>query len=98
MTRLGLLDWAQGPLLTTDGARWFAALGITLPRARWRPLARSCLDWTERRPHLAGAAGAALCRHALGSGWITRIGTGRAVALTDAGRDALREHLGLVTG
>jgi DNA-binding transcriptional ArsR family regulator len=97
MSRRGLLDWAQGPALTGDGARWLAALGITLPPAARRPLIRSCLDWTERRPHLAGAAGAALCSHALGSGWITRIGTGRAVALTDAGRNALREHLGLVT-
>jgi hypothetical protein len=53
------------------------------------------VDWTERRPHLAGAAGAALCGHAMTSRWITRIGTGRAVALTDAGRDALDTHLGL---
>jgi DNA-binding transcriptional ArsR family regulator len=96
MTRRGLLDWEQGPALTTEGACWFAMLGITLPSATRRPLARSCLDWTERRPHLAGSAGAALCSHALGSGWITRIGTGRAVALTDAGRNAFQEHLGLV--
>jgi DNA-binding transcriptional ArsR family regulator len=95
MSRRGLLDWAQGPALSGDGARWFAALGITLPSASRRPLVRSCLDWTERRPHLAGAAGAALCGHALGSGWITRIGTGLAVALTDTGRNAFCKHLGL---
>ena len=41
---------------------------------------------------------AALCGRALGSRWITRIGTGRAVALTDAGREALHKHLGLVIG
>lgn len=98
MGHRGLLDWGRGPALTGDGSRWFAALGITLPSATRRPLIRSCLDWTERRPHLAGAAGAALCGHAFGSGWITRIGTGRAVALTDAGRSALHEHLGLETG
>ncbi|HEY6792640.1 MAG TPA: helix-turn-helix domain-containing protein [Trebonia sp.] len=98
MARRGLLDWVQGPALTSDGACWFAALGITLPSATRRPLVRSCLDWTERRPHLAGTAGAALCSHALSSGWITRIGTGRAVALTDAGRNAFQEHLGLVAG
>jgi DNA-binding transcriptional ArsR family regulator len=98
MTRRGLLDWTRGLVLTGDGARWFAALGITLPPATRRPLVRSCLDWTERRPHLAGTAGAALCGHAFGSRWITRIGTGRAVALTDAGRNALQEHLGLITG
>ncbi len=95
MTARRLLDWEQGLALTRDGACWLAALGITLPPATWRPPVRSCLDWTERRPHLAGAAGAALCGHAFDSGWITRIGTGRAVALTDAGRSALQEHLGL---
>lgn len=94
----GLLDLAKGLALTGDGACWFAALGITLPTATRRPLVRSCLDWTERRPHLAGAAGAALCSHAFDSGWVTRIGTGRAVALTGAGQIALKDHLGLVIG
>ncbi len=98
MTSGGLLDREQGLALTGDGACWFTALGISVPAATRRPLARPCLDWTERRPHLAGAAGAALCSHALGSRWITRIGTGRAVALTDVGREALQTHLGLVTG
>jgi DNA-binding transcriptional ArsR family regulator len=96
MTRQSLLDWAQGPVLTSDGARWLAALEITIPPATRRPLVRSCLDWTERRPHLAGVVGAALCGHAFDSRWITRIGTGRAVALTDTGRNALTKHLGLV--
>jgi DNA-binding transcriptional ArsR family regulator len=95
MTRRGLLDLDRGLALTADGADWFAALGVCLPPAARRPLVRSCLDWTERRPHLAGAAGAALCGHAMTSRWITRIGTGRAVAVTDAGRDALGAHLGL---
>ncbi|MCD0485209.1 winged helix-turn-helix domain-containing protein [Streptacidiphilus sp. ASG 303] len=95
MTGRGLLDWDQGPALTGAGAHWLAHLGITLPPVARRPLVRSCLDWTERRPHLAGAVGAALCRHALDHGWITRIGTGRAVALTPTGRSALHDSLGL---
>ncbi|WP_405000580.1 hypothetical protein [Kitasatospora cathayae] len=56
---------------------------------------RACLDWTERRPHLGGAAGAALCAHALTAGWLTRVDTGRALAVTEAGRQAWQEHLGL---
>jgi DNA-binding transcriptional ArsR family regulator len=95
MTDRGLLDWEQGLRLTGDGTAWLGALGITLPPAQRRPPVRSCLDWTERRPHLAGAAGAAVCGHAFDSGWITRIGTGRAVALTDTGRRAFRDQLGL---
>jgi len=52
MTQRGLLDLDRGLALTGDGAQWFAELGITLPPASRRPLVRSCLDWTERRPHL----------------------------------------------
>lgn len=96
MTRRGLLDWEQGLALTGDGEGWFADLGVKIkvPRATRRPRVRPCLDWTERRPHLAGAAGAALCAHAFENGWIIRIGTGRAVALTGAGQSALEQHFG----
>ncbi|MEV5902512.1 winged helix-turn-helix domain-containing protein, partial [Streptomyces sp. NPDC052127] len=45
---------ATGFLLTEAGLRWFEGSGIALDRATRRPLARACLDWTERRPHLAG--------------------------------------------
>ncbi|MEY9811171.1 hypothetical protein RKD21_001428 [Streptomyces albogriseolus] len=62
-----------------------------------RPLARACLDWTERRPHLAGAAGAALCRHLLERGWCVRIGSGRAVKVTGTGEQALTDLLGIDT-
>ncbi|MFF9576703.1 ArsR/SmtB family transcription factor [Streptomyces rubiginosohelvolus] len=95
MTDRGLLDREQGLTLTGNGTDWLAELGIVLSAATRRPPVRSCLDWTERRPHLAGAVGASLCRHAFDSGWITRIGTSRAVALTETGRRALRVHLGL---
>jgi DNA-binding transcriptional ArsR family regulator len=95
MTARELLTWERGLVLTDRGSAWLADLGIPPPHSTGRPLVRSCLDWTERRPHLAGAVGAALCRHAFHAGWVTRIGTGRAVALTDDGRDAFRTHLGL---
>jgi hypothetical protein len=95
MTDRGLLDWEQGLMLTGNGTAWLDELGITLPPDKRRPPVRSCLDWTERRPHLAGTVGAAVCRHAFDSGWITQIGTHRAVALTDTGQRALRDHLGL---
>jgi hypothetical protein len=71
-------------------------MGITLPVVRTRrPLVRSCLDWTERRPHLAGVVGAALCRHAFESAWLTRDKSTRAVTVTDAGRAALSAQLSL---
>ncbi|TWH69985.1 DNA-binding transcriptional ArsR family regulator [Micromonospora olivasterospora] len=95
MTVKGMLAWEHGLTLTSRGVAWLTELGIALPEegARRRPVLRSCLDWTERRPHLAGTAGAALCDHAFGAGWITRIGTSRAVKVTTAGRQALAEHL-----
>ena len=95
MTERGLISWDSGLVLTDPGSAWLDRLGVELPARTRRPPVRSCLDWTERRPHLAGSVGAALCGLAFDSGWIRRIGTGRAVALTDAGERALRDELGL---
>ncbi|MFI6347905.1 ArsR/SmtB family transcription factor [Streptomyces sp. NPDC050560] len=95
MSARGLIDSDHGPALTPEGAAWLGGLGVTLPTAGRRPAVRLCLDWTERRPHLAGAAGAALCGRALDAGWVTRIGSGRAVAVTAAGREVFRDRLGL---
>ncbi|GAA2258966.1 winged helix-turn-helix domain-containing protein [Kitasatospora cystarginea] len=95
MAERGLLDWRRGPALTAAGAEWLDALGIALPENSERPAVRPCLDFTERRPHLAGTVGAALSRHAFDAGWIVRIGTTRAVSLTPEGRDALSNHLDL---
>ncbi|MGW0562118.1 ArsR/SmtB family transcription factor [Streptomyces sp. NPDC003016] len=98
MTARGLLRQDAGFALTDEGVGWFGALGIGLERTGRRPLVRACLDWTERRPHLAGVAGAALCRHALDTGWCVRIGSGRAVKVTPEGERALREALGIEPG
>ncbi|MFJ4767718.1 ArsR/SmtB family transcription factor [Streptomyces uncialis] len=94
LTERGFLDDRHGLALTSRGRDWLTGLGITLAPTR-RPAVRTCLDFTERRPHLAGAVGAALCRHAFDTGWITRVGTTRAVVLTEHGHDELRRHLGL---
>ncbi|MER5985490.1 winged helix-turn-helix domain-containing protein [Streptomyces sp. NPDC001787] len=89
----GLITWDPQPALSAAGASRFGELGITWSTTSRRPPVRACLDWTERRPHLGGAAGAALCSHALAAGWVIRIGTGRALALTEAGRRAFVEQL-----
>ncbi|WP_329594961.1 winged helix-turn-helix domain-containing protein [Streptomyces sp. NBC_01362] len=95
MVGRGLLEWGSEPGLTSGGVSWLAEVGITVPSGSRRPLVRACLDWTERRPHLAGAVGAALCNHALTVGWVTRIGTTRALAVTTTGRRAWNDYLGL---
>ncbi|MEU6595439.1 winged helix-turn-helix domain-containing protein [Streptomyces sp. NPDC046881] len=95
LTEQGLLRQDTGFALTDAGLAWFGAAGIPLGTGGRRPLARACLDWTERRPHLAGAAGAALCRHVLDAGWCVRIGSERAVKVTPSGERALGELLGI---
>ncbi|WP_405521712.1 ArsR/SmtB family transcription factor [Streptomyces canus] len=97
LTSRQLLCQDTGFALTDAGLAWFEATGIPLDRKGRRPLARACLDWTERRPHLAGVAGAALCRHALAEGWCVRIGSERAVKVTATGERALTELLGIDT-
>jgi hypothetical protein len=67
-------------------------------RSGRRPLVLSCLDYTERRPHLAGAAGAALHRHFLARAWVVPVGSGRALRVTDEGAAALRDHLRVEPG
>jgi DNA-binding transcriptional ArsR family regulator len=98
MTDAGLIDDSAGFSLTRAGLDWLAGnLGIdtdTLSSAR-RPVARSCLDWTERRPHLGGGAGAALCSEFFARGWIRRTGTSRAVVVTPAGERSLQQLPGI---
>lgn len=98
MTARGLLHQDTGFALTAQGIAWFGELGLTLEQKGRRPLVRSCLDWTERKPHLAGLAGAELCRHALDAGWCVRIGSERAVKVTADGERALTELLGIEPG
>ena len=95
LTGLGLLRQDTGFALTDEGVSWFEDVGIPLVRTGRRPLARACLDWTERRPHLAGVAGAALCQHALHTGWCVRIGSERAVKVTETGEQSLSQLLGI---
>jgi DNA-binding transcriptional ArsR family regulator len=87
MTERRLLDWSEGIALTAEGSAWLEELGVVIEPKRGRPAVRSCLDVTERRPHLAGAVGAALCRHALRQGWVSHIPGGRALKVTGSVRE-----------
>jgi hypothetical protein len=63
-------------------------------RASARLVCRPCLDWSERRPHVAGRLGAMLCAHFMDRGWMRREQDSRALLLTPPGTLALREWLG----
>jgi hypothetical protein len=87
--------------MTESGLARLVELGIDIDpasagRRRTRLLCRPCLDWSERRPHLAGVLGAALCRACFDRGWVRRSEAGRAVVVTPKGRRALREAFGVV--
>lgn len=78
--------------LTGDGERFLQSFGIDVEAARRRKrhFARTCLDWSERRPHLAGALGAAVAERMFGLGWIERELEGRTLLITPAGLRGLR--------
>jgi DNA-binding transcriptional ArsR family regulator len=76
--------------LTPSGREKLTALGVELPRG---DALRYCVDWSEQRHHLSGAAGRALARRLLELRWIRRADTGRAVFVTDAGRRELPRAL-----
>lgn len=89
----------DGYRVTAAGETRLAGLGIDLPavHAQRRPFARGCIDFTQRRPHLAGALGAALCGYVVDQGWLVRRGPGqRALRLTEVGRRDMPRVLGLV--
>lgn len=92
---------ADAGLVTASGVKFLSDVGIdtdklTAQRGKssGRVLCRPCLDWSERRPHLAGAVGAAICRHCFDSGLVRRIAQTRALAITPKGQRVFRERFG----
>ena len=85
----------DGYPLTSAGDQRLRALGVDIEtlRSRRRTLTRPCMDWTERRPHLAGSLGAAITNRLLELDWIRRRPDTRAVTITETGRRELRAQL-----
>jgi DNA-binding transcriptional ArsR family regulator len=83
--------------VTPAGERIFKRLGVDTSGARSarRVFARACLDWSERRPHLAGALGAALLDRLLALRWLERLPEGRGLRLRELGRQGLAQQLGV---
>lgn len=92
-----LRETPDGALVVpAESAGGYARLGVDLGELRGarRPLVRPCLDWSERRPHLAGALAAALLSAWLDRRWFVR-GEGRELQLTVAGQRAFEREIGL---
>jgi DNA-binding transcriptional ArsR family regulator len=81
--------------VTAAGRRWFEQIGVKVDALRpaAKGLARRCLDWTERRHHLAGPLGVALLSSFVERGWMCRDGASRAVGVTPRGVAELRRLL-----
>ena len=84
----------DGGEVTEQGRRFLDDFGAS-PASGRRVFCRPCLDWSERRPHLAGRVGAALASRCFELGWILRQRDTRAVAITREGRDGFRETFGI---
>ncbi|PSL46364.1 ArsR family transcriptional regulator [Chitinophaga niastensis] len=80
--------------LTTKGAKWFLQLGIDTKELQQqrRIFLKPCLDWTERRYHIAGSLGASLLDTMLAADWVRRTKNSRAIVITAAGEKKMREY------
>jgi len=83
--------------VTPAGTKFLTRLGVDLAaaRAKRRVFCRPCLDWTERRPHIGGAVGAAVAKRCFDLKWIEQVRNSRALAITPAGHRGLVEAFGL---
>lgn len=99
MVSRGLIELdTDAGIVTAAGMALMQRLGIDLGNPgnkKGRMLCRPCLDWSERRAHLAGAVGNALCAHCFEAGWIRRVDGTRAVTVTVKGQKGLREVFGI---
>lgn len=87
----------DGGDVTATGAKMLTEFGVELSRRNKRIFCRPCLDWSERRYHIAGHVGAEIQRRCTELKWLVRVPDTRAVQLTTAGQTGLRNAFGLDT-
>lgn len=82
-------------LVSTAGRKWFNNIGINVEEVQSlkRKFAFACLDWSERKPHLGGALGAAVLELLINEGWIRKIRDSREIVITGKGRTELNNRL-----
>ena len=91
----GQLGVAVTEQLFRPGNAILEDLEIGIPDTSRRPLFRCCTDWTERRPHVAGAVGAALLRHFKEQGWLAAVMESRKLVVTPRGKEMFVDRVGV---
>lgn len=87
--------------VTENGCAWFLSIGVPIGKNvdhSSPKFARQCLDWTERRPHVAGALGVAMYRRFVELKWLAPVSRNRILRLTLLGREELWKHLRISIG
>lgn len=87
----------DGGFVTDAGAAFLAGLGVDIGRRKRsrRAFCRPCLDWSERRFHIAGAVGVAIASRCFELGWLLRREHSRAITITPAGEQSFKEVFGI---
>lgn len=86
----------DGGEVTSQGRDFLAEFGLDLGQGKRTAFCRTCIDWSERRLHLAGHVGAGLCARCFDLNWIERRPASRAIAVTPVGRQGFRTVFGFV--
>ena len=103
LARSGYLDLtADTAVMTEEGIGYLKRLGVDVAgdsrKGRQRAFCRPCMDWSERRPHLAGPIGRSLFQFLLQRHWVRRTPNSRTVTITPVGVSALERHFGIRSG
>jgi DNA-binding transcriptional ArsR family regulator len=98
LTARGYIELGDdGGVVTLPGTKFFLDFGIDIEALRnhRRLFCKPCLDWSERRPHIAGMVGAEMAKRMFDLGWIARVRDTRTLRITPAGAKGLRDVFGL---
>jgi DNA-binding transcriptional ArsR family regulator len=97
ISRGHILAGDEAAEVTPTGTRFLTEFGVDLSvsSSKRRHFCRLCIDWTERRPHVAGAVGAALTKRCFDLGWTEKVKDGGAVIVTASGKRGFLETFGI---
>ena len=92
-----LVDTSGGFEISSEGEKWFTEFGIPLTalKQQKRSFLRPCLDWSERRPHIAGSLATALLDKMLLKDWLRKTKDSRALIVTAKGKKEFQSRLGI---